>query len=161
MRINNSKIKGKVISGYFVSILITLVLSTVFSVFKGIDVNPVITFVMVVFIFLAVFIAIFNIAKYFEYDSDGLKVGVMNKGLLSTDYLRSKEHTIEFDKENLMRFKFQNFVFYKRLILFILNSRGHNKKEIFNVTLVSRKKRKYVKQSLNKIIRNNRKKTSE
>ena len=161
MRINNSKIKDKVISGYFVSILITLVLSTVFSVFKGIDLDPVITFIMVIFIFLAVFIAIFNIAKYFEYDSDGLKVGVMNKGLLSTDYLRSKEHTIEFDKENLMRFKFQNFVFYKRLILIILNSRGHNKKEIFNVTLVSRKKRKYVKQSLNKIIRNNRKKTSE
>jgi hypothetical protein len=161
MRINNSKIKDKVISGYFVSILITLVLSTVFSVFKGIDLDPVITFIMVIFIFLAVFIAIFNIAKYFEYDSDGLKVGVMNKGLLSTDYLRSKEHTIEFDKENLIRFKFQNFVIYKRLILIILNSRGHNKKEIFNVTLVSRKKRKYVKQSLNKIIRNNRKKTSE
>jgi hypothetical protein len=161
MRINNSKIKDKVISGYFVSILITLVLSTVFSVFKGIDLDPVITFIMVIFIFLAVFIAIFNIAKYFEYDSDGLKVGVMNKGLLSTDYLRSKEHTIEFDKENLIRFKFQNFVIYKRLILIILNSRGHNKKEIFNVTLVSRKKRKYVKQSLNKIIRNNRKKTRE
>jgi hypothetical protein len=161
MRINNSKIKDKVISGYFVSILITLVLSTVFSVFKGIDLDPVITFIMVIFIFLAVFIAIFNIAKYFEYDSDGLKVGVINKGLLSTDYLRSKEHTIEFDKENLIRFKFQNFVIYKRLILIILNSRGHNKKEIFNVTLVSRKKRKYVKQSLNKIIRNNRKKTSE
>ena len=119
--------------------------------------NPVIAFVIILFSFLAVFIIIFSIAKYFEYDSDGLKVGIMNKGLLSTDYLRSKEHTLEFDKEKLVRFKFQNFVFYKRLVLYFLNSRGHHKKEIFNVTLVSRKKRKYVRQSLNKIIRNNKK----
>jgi len=156
MRINNSKVKGVVISGYFLLILVAIVLLTVFSVFEDVEINPVITFVYVSFIFLVVFIIIFNLAKYFEYDSDGFKVGILNKGLLSTDYLKSKEHALEFDKENLTKYKFQNFILYKRLILYVLNSRNHKKREIFNVTLVSRKKCKYVSQSLNKIIKHNK-----
>ena len=139
-------------------ILITLVLSTVFSIFKDLDINPVIAFVIVVFVFLAIFIIVFNLDKYFEYDSDGLKAGIMNKGLLSTDYLKSKEHTLEFDKNRLVSFKFRNYIVQKCLVLYLLNKRGHKKKEVFDVTLVSRKKRKYVRQSLNKILRNNKKK---
>jgi hypothetical protein len=157
MRVNNSKVKGLVISTYFLLIVMALILSTVFSVFKEIDVNPILIFVGVVFTFLVLFVFVFRITKFFEYDSDGLKVGIMNKGLLSTDSLKSKEHTLEIDKEKLVSFKFQNFIVYKRLVLSIINHRGHKKKEIFNVTLVARKKRKYVKQSLNKIVRKNRK----
>jgi len=80
---------------------------------------------------------------------------VINKSLLLSEYLNKKEHVVEFEKK-LIGFKFQNFIVYKRLVLYIINSRGHRKKEIFNVTLVQHKKRKYVKQSLNKIVRNNR-----
>ena len=79
---------------------------------------------------------------------------------LSTNSLKSKEHTLEFEKEKLVSFKFQNFIIYKRLVLYVINRRGHKKKESFDVTLVPRKKRKYVKQSLNKIVRNNRKKAN-
>ena len=109
MRVNNSKVKGAVISVYFILIISALILSTVFSVFKEIDINPVLIFVGVVFVFLGLFVLIFRITKFFEYDSDGLKVGIMNKGLLSIDSLKSKEHTLEFDKEKLVNFKFQNF----------------------------------------------------
>ena len=80
---------------------------------------------------------------------------VINKSLLLSEYLNKKEHVVKFEKK-LIGFKFQNFIVYKRLVLYIINSRGHRKKEIFNVTLVQHKKRKYVKQSLNKIVRNNR-----
>ena len=30
-----------------------------------------------------------------------LKVGIMNKGLLSTNSLKSKEHTLEFEKKKV------------------------------------------------------------
>ena len=158
MRINNSKIKNIIVSGYFLMIVLTLVFAIVFNAFREISINPVLIFIITVFVYLVLFILLFAATKFFEYDSDGYKVGIRNKGLLSTDYLNSKEHTLEFDKENLISFKFQNFIFYKRLVLYVTNHRGHKKKEIFNVTLVDRKKRKYVKQSLNKIIRNNRSK---
>lgn len=158
MRTNNAKVKGTIISLYFLLVLTVFVLVTVFSVFKELELNPVIAFVMLIFLFMGIFVALFNIARYFEYDSDGLKVGVLNKGLLATDFLKSKEHNVEFDKSSLVNYKFQNFLVYKRLVLYILNKRGHIKKEIFNVTLVSRKKRKYVRQSLRKIKRQNKEK---
>jgi len=159
MRINNSKVKKVIVSGYFLLIVLTLVFATVFNAFTDVSINPVLAFVITVFVYLALFVLLFGVTKFFEYDSDGLKVGIMNKGLLSTDYLNSKEHTLEFDKKNLVSFNFQNFIVYKRLVLYVKNKRGHKKKEIFNVTLVARKKRKYVKQSLNKIVRNNRSKS--
>ncbi|MBE9491137.1 MAG: hypothetical protein IMY67_12635 [Bacteroidetes bacterium] len=158
MRINNSKTKNIVISVYFLLIVLTLVFTTVFNAFREISINPALIFIITIFVYLALFILLFGVTKFFEYDSDGLKVGIMNKGLLSTDYLSSKEHALEFEKKNLISFKFQNYIIYKRLVLYLLGRHGQKKKEIFNVTLVARKKRKYVKQSLNKIVRNNRSK---
>jgi hypothetical protein len=137
-----------------------LVLATVFEVFGDEEaplIDPVISVVLVIFAFLALFSILFKFAKFFEYDSDGLKVGVINKGLLATDYLKSKEHSLEFDKDKLISFKFQNFIFKKRLVLYIMSKHGHKKKEVFDVSLVSKRKRRYVKLSLNKIIRQNKK----
>lgn len=131
MRINNAKIKGQVISVYFVLILIIIVLLTIFEVFVDIEeaeINPVLVFVMMMFVFLTLFIMVFKFAKYFEYDSDGLKAGIINKGLLATDNLKSKEHVLEFDKERLLSFKFQNLIFKRRLVLYILSKHGHKKK---------------------------------
>jgi len=161
MRINNSKVKGVVVSGYFVFVVISLTLLTVFNVFSEILINPVLIFIFTVFIYLAIFVLTFKATRYFEYDSDGLKVGLINKGLLSNKSLKSKEHTLEIDKEKLISYKFQNFIFYKRLVLHVLSRHGHKKKVVFNVTLVSGKKRKYIKQSLNKIVRINRKKADD
>ena len=76
---------------------------------------------------------------------------------MSSKGLSSKEHSLEFEKDKLVRFQFQNFIVYKRLVLYVINKRGHEKKEVFNVTLVERKKRKYVRQSLSKVVRFNKK----
>jgi len=156
MRINNFKVKNVIISTYFLLIVLVLILSILFSAFSEVSSNPALAFIIIVFIFSGLFLMLFGITKYFEYDSDGVKVEVMNKALLLSEYLNKKEHVLEFEKKRLISFKFQNFIVYKRLVLYILSSHGHKKKEVFNVTLVSQKKRKYVRQSLSKIVRNNR-----
>ncbi|MCK5400589.1 MAG: hypothetical protein KAJ28_03060 [Flavobacteriaceae bacterium] len=156
MRINNSKVKNVIISTYFLLIVLALILSILFSAYSEISTNPALSFILIFFSFSALFLLLFGVTKFFEYDSDGVKVGVMNKSLLLSEYLIKKEHVVEFEKEKLIGFKFQNFIVYKRLVLYIMSSHGHKKKEVFNVTLVERKKRKYIKQSLNKIIRHNR-----
>ena len=157
MRINNSKTKNIVISAYFLLIVLVIIITVVFNIFINIPLNPVLIFVAVLFLFLGLFVLLFKITKFFEYDSDGLKISILNKGLLSSEGLSTKEHSLEFEKDKLISFKFQNFIVYKRLVIHLINSRGHVKKEIFNVTLVERKKRKYVRQSLNKVIRHNKK----
>jgi hypothetical protein len=112
---------------------------------------------MIVFAFIVLFFIVHYISKYFEYDSDGIKVVVINKGLLLSDYFNYREHKVEFSKENLMGYKFHNYLIYKKLIIYIKDRKGNKKKEMFNVTLVAKKKRKYIRQSLSKMIKLNRK----
>ena len=73
-----------------------------------------------------------------EYDSDGAKVVITNKGLLLSEYLNYREHTIEFEKRELSGFKFNDYIIFKTLVLH-LKTRHGKKKARFNVTLVSKK----------------------
>jgi hypothetical protein len=157
MRTNNLKVKNIIISIYFVLILLAILASTVFSVFSHLSNNPTLTFLIIFFAFVVLFFIVHYISKYFEYDSDGIKVVVINKGLLLSDYFNYREHKVEFGKENLMGYKFHNYLVYKTLILYIKDRKGNKKKEAFNVTLVAKKKRKYIRQSLSKMIKLNRK----
>lgn len=157
MRVNNSKVKNVIISAYFLLIVLVIILTAVFNIFIDVALNPVLIFVIVLFLFLGLFVLLFKITKFFEYDSDGLKISILNKGLLSSQGLSSNEHSLEIEKEKLISFKFQNFIIYKQLVLYVTNKSGHEKKEVFNVTLVERKKRKYVRQSLSKVVRFNKK----
>lgn len=157
MRTNNSKVRNVIISVYFILIVLAIFFATVLSAFKDLTSNPLLTFVIIALSFAFLFFVVHSISKYFEYDSDGLKVVVSNKGLLLSDHFNYREHTVEFEKENLTGYKFVNFIIYKGLILYIKDRRGHTKKERFNVTLVSKKKRKYIRQSLSKMIKLNRK----
>jgi len=157
MRTNNSKLKNVIISVYFLLILFAIVLATVFSAFSHLSPNPTLTFFILFFGFIGLFLFVHRISKYFEYDSDGIKVVVINKGLLLADYFNYREHKLEFSKENLVAYKFNNYVVYKSLALYIKDRKGHKRKETFNVTLVAKKKRKYIRQSLSKMIKLNRK----
>jgi hypothetical protein len=157
MRTNNDKVRNVIISVYFILIVLAIILATVFSAFSHLSPNPLMTFFVLVFSFGAIFFMVHFIAKYFEYDSDGLKVVVTNKGLLLSDYFNYREHTVEFSKDKLSGFKFNNYLVYKELVLLIKDKHGHTKKERFNVTLVSNKKRRYIRQSLTKMIKLNRK----
>ncbi|WP_353778275.1 hypothetical protein [Winogradskyella sp. 3972H.M.0a.05] len=157
MRTNNGKAKNVIISVYFILIVLAILLATVFSAFSKLTTNPVLTFLIILLGFIVVFAVVHWISRYFEYDSDGVKVVILNRGLLLADHFNYREHQIEFAKEDLRAFKFNNYIIYKTLVLYIQTTKGRNIKEVFNVTLVSRKKRKYIKQSLSKMIKYNRK----
>jgi len=157
MRTNNSKVKNIIISVYFILIVLAILLATVFSAFSHLTSNPTLTLFIIIFAFIALFFTVHFVSKYFEYDSDGIKVVVINRGLLLSDYLNYREHKLEFSKANLMGYKFHNYVVYKTLTLYVENREGHKKKVTFNVTLVAKKKRRYIRQSLSKMIRLNRK----
>ncbi|OBX24161.1 MULTISPECIES: hypothetical protein [Bizionia] len=161
MRTSNEKVKNVIISVYFILIVLAVLWLTIFRAFSEIDNNPIVAFFVISLIFIALFLTVHFISKYFEYDSDGLKVTVTNKGLLLSDYLNYREHTVEFDKPRLSGFKINNYIIYKELVLFIDSKNGqHVKKERFNITLVAKKKRKYMKQSLRKMVKQNRKEQS-
>ncbi|WP_435139479.1 hypothetical protein [Formosa sp. A9] len=155
MRTDNGKVKQIIISVYFILIVLAIVLATVFSAFKDLTTNATLTFLVIFLVFVALFFAVYLIARYFEYDSDGVKVVVTNKGLLLPDKFSFRTHEIEFEKSDLKAFKFNNYVIYKSLALYLKTASGHTIKEQFNITLVNRKKRKYVRQSLSKMVKNN------
>ena len=157
MRTNNSKVKNVIISVYFILIVFAILLATVFRAFSDLTENPALTFLIILLAFIALFLTVYYISKYFEYDSDGIKVVVLNKGLLLSDYINYREHKLEFSKQDLIGYKFYNYLVYKTLTLYVKDRKGHKKKETFNVTLVAKKKRRYIRQSLSKMIRLNRK----
>lgn len=161
MRTSNEKVKNVIISVYFILIVLAVLWLTIFRAFSDIDNNPIIAFFVIAGIFIAVFFSVHFISKYFEYDSDGIKVVVTNKGLLLSEYFNYREHHIEFEKSRLTGFKINNYFLYKELVLFIASKNGnHVKKERFNITLVAKKKRKYMRQSLSKMVKMNRKEQS-
>jgi hypothetical protein len=157
MRTNNHKTKNFIVSIYFILVVFAIISAIMFRMFNEISSNPLVVFLIIVLSFSLLFFAVHAISKFFEYDSDGMKVVVTNKGLLLSDRFNYREHTVEFNKVDLKGFKFNNYVVYNTLVLLIKDKSGTSKKERFNVTLVSKKKRKYIKQSLNKMIKNNRK----
>lgn len=158
MRTNNGKVKNTIVSVYFILIVLAIILSTVFSAFREVTENPGLTFGLFLVGFVVLFFLVHRISKYFEYDSDGVKVILLNRGLLLADHFNYREHKVEFDKDKLEAYKFNNYFIYKSLVLYINDSQGNKNKSSFNVTLVARKKRKYIRQSLRKMVKENRKK---
>ena len=66
-----------------------------------------IIYIYYIYIFIYIYISkkycgnfyiIHYISKYFEYDSDGQNVIIINKELLLSDKFSNKEHSIEFEK---------------------------------------------------------------
>lgn len=160
MRTNNAKVKNTLVSIYFVLIVLVILLATLSSIFSHLTSSPVLVFLLILTGFLILFISVHSVSKYFEYDSDGKKVLLINRGLLLSDYFKYREHELEFDKSRLKAFRFKNYIVYKSLTLYVRNSKGHVKKETFNVTLVTKRKRRYIRQSLSKMIKNNSKSTN-
>lgn len=156
MRINNSKVKSTIVSVYFILIVLAIVFAVAFKAFSDLTSNPTVTFIIIATGFAVLFFIVHFISKFFEYDSDGLKVVVTKRGLLMSDNFNYREHILEFDKKNLYAYKFRNFMVYKTLTFYIKDSRGKKKQETFNVTLVPSKKRRYIKQSLSKMVKTNK-----
>lgn len=155
MRTNNAKVKNTLVSIYFVLIVLVILMATIFSIFSHLTSSPILVFMALLIGFLALFLMVHTVSRYFEYDSDGKKVLLFNKGLLLSNYFNYREHKLEFHRSRLKAFRFKNYIVYKSLTLYVKNSKGHTKKETFNLTLVSKRKRRYIRQSLSKMIKNN------
>jgi len=153
MRTNNSKVKNTIVSVYFILIVLAIVMATLSRVFTDITSNSAIAMVLVLIAFTIIFFLVHRVSKYFEYDSDGVKVVILNKGLMLSDNFNYREKRIEFSKDDLVAFRFNNFIFYRTLVIYTTNSRDKKIKDTFNVTLLTRKKRRYIRQSLTKIIK--------
>lgn len=153
MRTDNRKVKNTVVSIYFVLIVFGILMITVF---KSLDFFVDSTFFIILGLFV-VLVLFHSIAGYFEYDSDGAKIVILNKGLILTEYINYRENKLEFSRQQLEGFKIKNYIVYKSLVVLIKNYDGTKIKERFNVTLLKPKKLKYVRQSLRKTIKANRK----
>ncbi|MBT8254223.1 MAG: hypothetical protein HKN00_09530 [Flavobacteriaceae bacterium] len=157
MRTNNGKVKNTIISIYFILIVLAVIVTALYSSFSEESQNPAITILIILGIFIVLLIITHNVSKYFEYDSDGIQVVIINKGLLVSEYVNYREHRVEFEKDDLLGYRFRDFIFYKSMVITLRDKQGKKHKERFNVTLVGRRKRKYIRQSLSKIIKENRK----
>lgn len=155
MRTNNSNVKNVIISVYFVLIVFAVFSAIVFSSFRHLTSNPILTFVIIFIFFAGILFLVHRISRYFEYDSDGVKVVVINRGLILAEYANYREHLLEFDKDKLVAFKLNNYLVYRTIDFYIKDRKGGKRKETFNITLLPKKKRRYIRQSLSKIIKMN------
>ena len=144
-----------IISVYFILIVLAIFSAFVFSAFRHLTPNPILTFGIIALFFAGILFLVHRVSRYFEYDSDGVKVVIINRGLILTEYANYREHILEFDKDRLAAFKFNNFMLYRTLDIYVKDRKGGKKKETFNVTLVPKKKRRYIRQSLSKIVKMN------
>ena len=155
MRVNNAKVKNIIISLYFILIVMAIVVTTLLGEFIEIEDNALVIYGSILGGFVALLFITHRLCKYFEYDSDGLKVVIMTKGIILSDYLNYREYTVEFSKPDLIKFRMYDFIFFRMLVVY-LKSRHGIRRKAFNTTLVRRKKLRFVKQSLAKIIKENK-----
>lgn len=156
MRINNSKIKNIVVSVYFIILLVVVVSMIVFRLFREWIQSTTLEFGLYFVLLLIIFIFFHWLAKYFEYDSEGKVLVLINRGLVISDYFKYGEKKVEFPKTKLLYYKLNNYIIYKCLNLYVRSGEKHQKRIKFNVSFVSNKKLKYMKMSLNKILKENK-----
>lgn len=153
MRTDNGSVRNFIISVYFVLIVVAVLLATVFQSLNVVSDGSLYVF----FGTLLVAILIHGIARFFEYDSDGPKLIIINRGLLLSDYLNYREHKIEIEKSKVLGFKIKKFYVFNQLVVLYNDRHDKQHKARFNVTLVKKRKLRYIRQSLSKIIKENKK----
>lgn len=157
MRTNNAHVKKIIVSIYFIFLILAIILPIFIDSLRIFNGNATLSSVSFALVFFGLFFLVHFICKYFEYDSDGDKTILTNKGLLLSEYFNYRQHVVEFEKENLMAYSFKNYIIYRTLSVYIKNSRGDKRRETFNITLVTKRKRRYIRQSLRKIVKTNKK----
>ena len=153
---NNKKAKKFVITLYFVFAIVLLFASMSFNVIKSLISSAQYKYGILFAVLVLVLLFAHRVSKYFEYDSDGDVLVIMNKGMMLSDFFNYRENRAEFPKKKLLYYKLNNYGFYKSLNVYIKPNGAKQKRLKFNVTLVSDKKLGYLKQSLDKIVKQNK-----
>jgi len=107
-----------------------------------------------VFLIFLVFIYWYKRAKHIEYDSTGLGLVFISKGVLLSGISNYREQRIEVPKSKLKKFHIKNLFYSKKLYLYI-KTHGVLKKVSLDITFLGSKKRKALKVSLDKVVQEN------
>lgn len=95
-------------------------------------------------------IYIYFVGKYFKYNSEGSLVSLINKSAIYSKFDgRTKIHEIKKDK--IKSYRITNFIIYKRLHI-VYSTKNSIKNIHTNISLLSPRKIRYLKLSLDKII---------
>ncbi len=113
-------------------------------------------YVMPVAFFLAILLYTYKTLSYFEYDSDGLVLNFVSRGLMLSNFINYRESRAEFPKEKLKSFRMKNYGLYKSLVLYVRSHSGRTKKVKFNITFLGGAKRRALANSLTKVVEHNK-----
>ena len=156
MRLNNAKIKNTILTAYFLLLFAVILNMLVFGLFRSWIKNTNLELALIIAFFLIVFFVLHSIAKYFEYDSDGDVLVIINRGLIISEFLNYREKIVEFPKKKLLYYKLKDYGVYKSLNLYIRSGEHRQKRIKFNVTLMPNRKLRYLKMSLDKVVKQNK-----
>lgn len=103
-------------------------------------------------------IYLFTVGRYYEFDNDGETLNFKSNGVLISKFLHYRQQDTEIPKSKLIRFKIENYYFYKRLHIYTSsrNKRGF-RHYIYDITFLSGKKLKSMQISLHKVVENHNK----
>ncbi len=152
--------KNMIISVYFILVVLAIILTTLMSAFEDLYDNRTVMTIGVLTVIAILFWLTHKNSKYFEYDSDGDDIIILNRGLLFSEQFNYREHKIEIEKSRLLSYSFKNLFFYRSMTINYLLKNGKEQSDTFNITLLNRKKRRYVRQSLSKTIKLNKRNAS-
>jgi hypothetical protein len=119
--------------------------------------SPIFTlFDCLLFILFSTFICFYwyNISKFIQYDSTGLGLVFVSKGIVISNVNNYREQRIEIPKNKLSKFNINTSLFYKKLELYIISS-NITKKVILDITSLDKKKIKNLHTSLQKVVQEN------
>lgn len=154
MRLSNHRVV-KLIPGvyYFSVILLFLVIFLNQQLGKQLFPSDKYFFVALILVSLWL-IYIYFAGKYFEYDSEGSLVSFMNRGAILSEFINYRTKIHEIKKEKIRSYKIINLLFYRRLII-LYSTKNIDKNITINISMLSQKKTRYLKLSLDKIIAKN------
>ena len=143
-------------TAYFLLLIAVILNMVVFGLFRNWIDNSTLQWILIVVFFVGVFLALHSVAKYFEYDSDGDVLVIINRGMIVSEFFNYREKIVAFPKTKLLYYKLKDYKIYKSLNLYVRSGEHHQKRIKFNVTLVPNRKLRYLKMSLNKIVKHNK-----
>lgn len=156
MKIDNSKTRSIILTAYFILLFAGVISMLVFGLFHRWINNTFLEYSVILVFFAVLFLILHKVAKYFEYDSDGDALVVINRGMIISEFFNYREKKAEFPKTKLLYYKLNNYIIYKSLNLYIKSGENRQKRLKFNVTLLNRKKLKFLRMSLNKVVKQNK-----
>ena len=96
-----------------------------------------------------------KIGQSFDFDSDGETLNLKNNGVFFSKFMEYRVKKAEFPKRKLGKFRFSDYFFYSAVTIYISSRRRRGyKKYTFNTTFLSRKKKRGMIASMQKIVEN-------